>query len=81
MSRSPNNGATFSKKPYAKPRSKTDADLGAYYLRRASEQRELEASCAKTREFNQLIRTDFRAALEAIGLPVIPAPAPIKRRI
>lgn len=81
MSRHPNNGPSLSGKPYSKPKRMTDAELGAYYLRRAAEQRELEASCEKTREFNQLLRTDFRAALESIGLPVAPAPAPIKRRI
>jgi hypothetical protein len=80
MGRSPNNGPSLSAAPAKKAKRMTDAELQTYYAKRSVEQKELESSCAKTKQFNQLMRTDKRAALEMIGLRLPPAPPPIRRR-
>jgi hypothetical protein len=81
MGRNPNNGPSLSAAPPKKAKPMTEAELETYYARRATEQKEVEASCAKTRKFNQLMQTDRRAAFEMIGLSLPPAPMPIRRRI
>ncbi|SDR49853.1 hypothetical protein SAMN05519103_04005 [Rhizobiales bacterium GAS113] len=80
MSRHPNNGPTFSRAPYKKPAPRTATEDAEYHRRKAAEQNELEASCARTRELNRLLLTDWRAAWGTVGLHLPPPSAPIKRR-
>jgi hypothetical protein len=78
--RHPNNGPTFSRAPYQKPRPMTDEELAALQGRRVSELAQKMRDAAKEREFRHLLRTDPRAAL---GLPAHSPDhpsEPIKRR-
>lgn len=63
MTKHPNNGPTFSKAPPKRRKPLTDNELAERQRRQDAELQQTKRECAKTREFNQLLHKDPRAAL------------------
>jgi hypothetical protein len=78
--RHPNNGPTFSRAPYKKPRPMTDEELATLQGRRESELAQKIRNAAKARKFNHLFRADPLAALGLRASPPARPSEPIKRR-
>lgn len=68
MTKHPNNGPTFTKAPAKRRKPLTDSELAEIQRRRDAELEQTKRDCARTREFNQLLHKDLRAALRKLGL-------------
>jgi hypothetical protein len=68
LTKHPNNGPTFSKAPPKTRKPLADDELAERQRRQDAELEQTKRECAKTREFNQLLNKNPRAALQKLGL-------------